>query len=257
MASTTCTDHAQSTVRCAAIGTSAAAIGLGYWLFMSPRSQRFGSFPYKATTMEKVVALSFDDGPNEPFTSEIATFLQSRSVQATFFQVGRCAERHPDVTLRLASEGHLIGSHSYSHKLWHCLSWSRQREDIERGEQALTNLIGRRPRLFRPPWLFRHPWMLRSLRTQGMQPVSGVFGHPLEVFQPPPEAMAALAIAKVRPGTILIFHDGFDARGGSRGRTVEAVKLVVDRLLEQGYCFTTIDRLLGVPGWREPTPVPD
>ncbi|MHB1509420.1 MAG: polysaccharide deacetylase family protein [Acidimicrobiales bacterium] len=248
MASNTSTDQEKTTLLCAAIGTSAAALGLGYWLFMSPRSQRFGSFPYRASTTEKVVALSFDDGPNEPYTSQIATFLRSRSVQATFFQVGRCVERYPDVTLRLSSEGHVIGSHSYSHKFWHCLSWSRQREDIEKGQQTLARLLGRRTRLFRPPWLFRHPWMLRSLRAQGMQPVSGVFGHLLEVFQPRPEAMAARAVAKVRPGTILIFHDGFDARGGSRGRTVAAVKLVVDHLLEQGYHFTTIDRLLAVPG---------
>ncbi len=248
MASYASTDRARSTALCTVISTSAAAVGLGYWLFMSPRSQRFGSFPYMASTTEKVVALSFDDGPNEPFTSQIAAFLRSRSVQATFFQVGRCVERHPEVTLRLVSDGHAIGSHSYSHKFWHCLSWSRQREDIEKGQQAVASLIGRRPRLFRPPWLFRHPWMLQSLRTQGTQPVSGVFGDLLEVFQPRPEAMAARAVAKVRPGTILIFHDGFDARGGPRGRTVAAVKLVVDPLLEQGYHFTTIDRLLGVPG---------
>jgi peptidoglycan/xylan/chitin deacetylase (PgdA/CDA1 family) len=215
---------------------------------MSPYSQRFGSFPFRGSTDEKVVALTFDDGPNEPFTSDIADFLRTRSVKATIFQVGRCVERHPQVTLRLASEGHVIAGHSYSHRFRDCLRWSRHRADIEKGQQAIADLLGSRPHLFRPPWLFRHPAMLRTLKANGTQPVSGVFGHVLEVFQPSAERMACRALAKVRPGAILIFHDGFDARSGWRGQTVEAVKLVVDRLLDEGYRFTTVDQLLGIPG---------
>ncbi|MHB1713048.1 MAG: polysaccharide deacetylase family protein [Acidimicrobiales bacterium] len=233
-------------------GSSIALLGVGYWTLMSPYSQGFGAFPFRGAATEKVVALSFDDGPNEPFTSEIAAFLRTRSITATFFQVGRCADRHPEVTARLAGDGHLIGSHSYSHRFRHCLRWSAQREDIEKGQQTLATLLGRRPGLFRPPWLFRHPWMLRTLQAEGLQPVSGEFGHVLEVFQPSPERIARRALAKARPGAILIFHDGFDARTGPRRRTVEAVKLVVDRLLEDGYRFTTIDRLLGIPGYCAP-----
>ncbi|NNN20149.1 MAG: polysaccharide deacetylase family protein [Acidimicrobiaceae bacterium] len=217
---------------------------------MSPYSQLFGDFSYKGMTSGKVVALTFDDGPNEPFTSEIADFLRTRAVTATFFQVGRCVDRNPEVTERLAREGHLIGTHSYSHRFRHCLRWSIQKKDIERGQQTLTTLLGRRPALFRPPWLFRHPSMLRTLRVQGLEPISGEFAHVLEVFQPSPERIARRALAKVRPGAILIFHDGFDARTGPRGRTVEAVKLVVDHLLRDGYSFATIDELLGIPGYH-------
>lgn len=231
-------------------GILVAVLGLGYWIVMSPYSQLFGNFPYKAMTSEKVVALTFDDGPNEPFTSEIADFLRTRAVTATFFQVGRCVERNPEVTERLAREGHLIGSHSYSHRFLHCLRWSAQKEDIAKGQQTLTTLLGRRPALFRPPWLFRHPSMLQTLRAKGLEPISGEFGHVLEVFQPSPERIARRALAKVRPGSILIFHDGFDARTGPRGQTVEAVKLVVDHLLRDGYSFATIDELLGIPGYH-------
>ncbi|MHB8434920.1 MAG: polysaccharide deacetylase family protein, partial [Acidimicrobiales bacterium] len=141
----------------AVAGASAALVGLGYWVFMSPYSQKFGSFPFKGSCRERVVALTFDDGPNEPFTSEIADFLSAREIRATFFQVGRCVERHPEVTTRLAAQGHVIGSHTYSHQARHCLRWSRQRADIERGERTIADLLGRRPGLFRPPWLFRHP----------------------------------------------------------------------------------------------------
>jgi peptidoglycan/xylan/chitin deacetylase (PgdA/CDA1 family) len=92
--------------------------------------------------------------------------------------------------------------------------------------------------------------MLQTLRAQGLEPISGEFGHVLEVFQPSPGRIARRALAKVRPGSILIFHDGFDARTGSRGQTVEAVKLIVDHLLRDGFRFATIDELLGIPGYH-------
>ncbi len=225
-------------------GGSLVVAALGYWLFMSPYSQCFGPFPSRGTATEKIVALTFDDGPNEPFTSQIASFLDTRAVRATFFQVGRCADRFPEVTTRLAKEGHVIGGHSYSHRFRHCLRWSTQRRDIERGQRVLSDLLGQRPEFFRPPWLFRHPWLLRYLRAQGLRPVSGEFVHALEIFQISPERMARRAVSKVRPGSILIFHDGVDARTGNRGQTVETVKLVVDQLLHDGFRFVTIDELL-------------
>lgn len=231
--------------------------GAAYWLCLSPYSQAFGAFPYRAATAEKVLALTFDDGPNEPFTTQIADLLRARAVPATFFQVGRCVERSPEVTRRLALDGHLIGSHSYSHRFGWCLWWPAQRVDIARGQQVLAGVLGFPPGLFRPPWLLRYPTMLRGLRAAGLRPVSGSFAHAFEVAQPSPERIARRALAKVRPGAILIFHDGFDARGGPRQHTVEAVRLVVDRVLAGGYRLVTVEELLGrgVPG-PEPESAP-
>ena len=227
-------------------GTAVTIATGGYWAFFSPYAQHFGPFPYRRVTTEKVVALTFDDGPNEPFTSQIAALLGPRGIAATFFQVGACVERYPGITERLVRDGHEIGSHSYSHRFSHCLRWSRQRPDLERGQRALTSVLGAPPTLFRPPWLFRHPGMLRFLRSQGMVPISGRFAHAFEVFQPSPERIAHRAISKTTPGTILIFHDGLDARTGDRRRTVEAVELVADALLARGYRFVTVSRLLGI-----------
>jgi hypothetical protein len=114
---------------------------------------------------------------------------------------------------------------------------------------VFRRVLDRQPALYRPPWLLRTPALTRILRECAMQPVSGLFCHPLEVLQPGPRRIARGALATVRPGCMLIFHDGFDAKGADRSSTVEAVKIVVDRLDRSGYRFTTVDRLLQVPAY--------
>ena len=229
---------------------SVAALGAwSYWLCMSPYSQALGPFPYRGAANGKIVALTFDDGPNEPYTSRIADFLNERGIKATFFQVGRAVDRHPEVTTRLATAGHVIGHHGYTHDFTRYLRPRTLAEDVERGTDAFTRR-GIRPALYRPPWLLRIPALPRILRAHQLQVVSGQFCHVLEVFQPSPSRIARRALAKARPGAILIFHDGFDGHHGYRGSTVEAVKIVVDRLREQGYSFVTIDELLAVPAYQ-------
>ena len=82
-----------------------------------------------------------------------------------------------------------------------------------------------------------------------LHPVSGVFCHLLEPWQPSAVRIARSAIRKARPGTILIFHDGVEGRGGDRSQTVEAVKITVEELLSRDYKFVTIDELLGIPAY--------
>ena len=226
------------------------ALLLAYVLFMLPQSQVFGRYPYRAAQAERVVALTFDDGPNEPYTSEIADILESRGIRGTFFQVGRCVERYPAATDRVAAAGHVIGNHSLTHRFTTYLRPGAFRREVDRTQEVLRARLGRTPALARTPWLWRQPALLRMLRQRRLEPVSGVFGHPLEVFHRDGAAMARRAIAQTRPGTILIFHDGFDGRVGDRSQTVKAVRLTVDGLLERGYRFVTVDELLGVPAYR-------
>lgn len=231
----------------------AALLLLGglYWLFMSSYSQVFGAYPYRAKRQDKVIALTFDDGPNEPYTSQILDYLNEKGVRATFFEVGVCVERHPEVTQKIAASGHVIGNHSLSHAFHNYFTSLTFRHEIEQTQTILQKYLGKTPLLYRSPWLWRQPFLLGTVRRLGLQPVSGVFGHPMEPFQPDGERMARVAIKRAKPGSIIIFHDGFDGRGGDRSQTVRAVKLVVDALLEQGYTFVTVDELLGVPAYSE------
>ncbi len=231
-----------------AVGVTAAA-ATAYWVGMSPYSQLLGPFPYRGRATGRVVALTFDDGPNEPYTSQIADFLDQRGISATFFQVGRAVRQYPQVTARLARRGHVIGHHGYAHRFTVGLRRRTLDRDVRLGLDAFAG-AAIRPALYRPPWLLRTVVLWPVLRRYGLHVVSGEFCHALEVFQPSPQRIARRALAKVRPGCILIFHDGFDGRGGYRGSTVEAVKIVVERLTEQRYSFVTVDRLLGIPAYR-------
>lgn len=227
-----------------------ALLGVAYWLLMSPYAPSSRDYPYRGPAADRVVALTFDDGPNEPYTSQILDVLAAHGIRATFFHVGQCVERHPEVALRVIDAGHVVGNHSLSHRFGTYLRPGAYEREVERTQHILARVTGRTPALARTPWLWRRPALLRMLRRSGLHPVAGEFGHALEVFQPSGVRMARRAVGKTRPGSILIFHDGFDGRGGNRAETVVAVRETVEGLVAGGYRFVTVDELLGVPAYQ-------
>jgi peptidoglycan-N-acetylglucosamine deacetylase len=235
------------------VGAAAVAAGASYWYFNSPYSQALCPFPYRGPADDKVIALTFDDGPNEPYTSRLADFLAERQVRATFFQVGRAVLRYPEVSRRLIADGHVIGNHSFTHELTNFLTAKTLAEEVRKGQAALAT-VGLRPALYRPPWLLRTPALPGILASHGLLPVSGQFSHQLEAFQPRPQVIADAAAAKAKPGGIVIFHDGFDGRAANRANTVAAAKIVVERLAGDGYRFVTVAELLGVPAYQQSEP---
>lgn len=221
-----------------------------YWLFMSPFSQTFGAFPYRGKTNKKVIALTFDDGPNKPFTNELLDFLKEENVKATFFMVGVCVNKHPELAKRAIVDGHVIGNHSYSHKFTKYFTDLTFDNEIAMAQQTISSIIGKKPALFRPPWLLHHPWILKTARKHGLVTISGEFSSSLEVAQVDGAKIANTTIKKVRPGSIIIFHDGFDAKGGNRAQTIAAVKLLIPKLKADGYSFITVDKLLNIAPYQ-------
>jgi peptidoglycan/xylan/chitin deacetylase (PgdA/CDA1 family) len=224
--------------------------GAAYWLLMSPLAPSSRDYPYRGPAAERVVALTFDDGPNEPYTSQILDILAAHGIRATFFYVGQCVDRHPDVALRAFDAGHVLGNHSLSHRFGTYLRPRAYEREVALTQRILTGITGRTSALARTPWLWRQPALLRMLRRNGLHPIAGEFCHALEVFQPSGVRMARRAIAKTRPGSILIFHDGFDGRGGNRAETVVCVRETIEGLQARGYRFVTVDELLGVPAYQ-------
>lgn len=225
------------------IGTGTAA---AYYLFMSPWSQLVGRFTWRAPVASKTVALTFDDGPNEPFTSQILAILDRHNALGTFFMVGRNMESAPEVVRRIAASAHELGNHSLNHQFRKYFLGDRTyTSEISRSQDVHQQITGAMPTIFRPPWLYRTPSILHTAATAGMRTISGEFCHVFEVFQPSGDRIARAALRKMRPGSIIIFHDGFNARQGvNRAETVRAVEIVVDALADGGWTMVTVSQLL-------------
>lgn len=233
------------------IGLILVFVGLIYYLFMSSYSQIFGYFPYKIKTNKKTIAITFDDGPNDPYTSELLDFLKEKNVKCTFFLVGKMIQKYPQTAKRIIKDGHTVGNHSYSHQFRNYLKDLSFNQEIEHNQKVIKDILGVKCALYRAPWLFRQPFILRNLKSKNLTPISGLFCHPLEVLRPNPNTIAKHAKKIAKPGRIIIFHDGKEGTGGNRKQTIDAIKLTINALIKSGYNFLTIDQLLKIPPYQQ------
>lgn len=218
----------------------------GIFIFPFFRGRGFGLSLRNVSTKDRMLALTFDDGPNEPYTSQLLDVLSQRGVRATFFLVGANAARSSETVRRIAAEGHEVGNHSWEHAFWRMFSRQAFLAGVERTQDVLYGLTGERPRLFRFPWLYEPARIAHSLRAEGLRPIGGVFGAFGETLQLDAERLAKHALGKARPGAILIFHDGYNAKGAYRGSTVRAMKLLLPKLEENGFRFVTVSELVAL-----------
>jgi peptidoglycan-N-acetylglucosamine deacetylase len=225
------------------LGLGAAAVVLGgaaHGAFHR-NSPIFGQTIWRLPTHDRVVALTFDDGPNPDATPLVLDALAERGVKATFFILGRHAERWPALVERVGAEGHAVGNHGYFHRKLHLRSPAYVRRDLELGTNAIVSAGAPRPRLFRAPHGFRSPWVTYIARTLGQRTVGWSLGV-WDSARPGVEEIARRTVEGSAPGSILLLHDGdgYDP-AGDRMQTAQAVPLLVDRLLERGYRFTLLD----------------
>jgi peptidoglycan/xylan/chitin deacetylase (PgdA/CDA1 family) len=210
-------------------GAAHGAFHRNSWLFGAPLTKVPGE--------GKRVALTFDDGPNPDATPLILDALRERGVKATFFILGRHADRWPDLVRRVHDEGHAIGNHGWFHRKLHFKSPAYVRDDLTRGTASIQAASGVLPRLFRAPHGFRSPWVTSIARSLGQRTVGWSLGV-WDSDRPGVDAIVARTVNGAKPGSILLLHDGdgYDP-SGDRVQTARAVPLIVDRLLGQGYQF--------------------
>lgn len=196
-------------------------------------------------TDQPVVALSFDDGPDEPYTSQIAAVLDRAGVRATFFQVGEQAMQHPEVTARLLAAGNVVGVHSFRHR-GDLASLSQQAFD-EDTAQAVAAFGQASPSLYRAPYGRMSPTMRRVLAQRGLTEV-GWSLDPKDWSDPGVDEIVRRVVDGARPGDIVLLHDGKEGRpGGDRSQTVAALPAIIEGLRERGFRFVTAAEMLGVP----------
>jgi chitin deacetylase len=203
--------------------------------------QFFGVIVPRINTTEKVVALTFDDGPTVNGTSEILNVLEKMQVKATFFLIGGELEQNPAEGRSIVAAGHEVGNHSYSHVRMLLVSPSFVREEIEKTDRLIRASGYDKEIHFRPPYckkLFALPWYLsrtgRKTITWDVEPDSN-----------PKIAADATRIVEetrstVRPGSIILLHAMYTNRQSS----LQAVRGIIETLKQEGYRFATVSELL-------------
>jgi peptidoglycan/xylan/chitin deacetylase (PgdA/CDA1 family) len=221
-----------------AAGIAAAAVAAhGTWHRNSPL---FGPVLSRLPGTEPLVSLTFDDGPNPRATPAVLDVLRREGVPATFFVLGRHAERWPQLVRRAADEGHQLGNHGFFHRKLHRRSPAYVRDDLTRGTDAIERAAGVRPRHFRAPHGFRNPWVTPIAAALGQRTVGWSLGV-WDSARPGADVISARALAGMHAGSILLLHDGdgYDP-DGDRMQTAEALPAIVDGLRRRGFRFTTL-----------------
>lgn len=193
----------------------------------------------RVETSEPIVALTYDDGPNPPYTLDLLDVLDVHEVKAAFFMVGREVEARPDVAREVLARGHEIGNHSYSHSPLILRSPSFVRRQIDATDARLRDVGVEGEILFRSPYganFFAVPYVLWRQGRKNI--LFDVIVGDWEVQDP--ERIAARVLKRARAGSIIVLHDG----GGERAGTVAATALIIARLRDRGYRFVSVRELL-------------
>jgi peptidoglycan/xylan/chitin deacetylase (PgdA/CDA1 family) len=202
----------------------------------------------KAPLTEKVVALTYDDGPNPPHTQALLQVLGEQGVHATFFMKGINVDAFPDAVAEVAAAGHEIGNHSYYHQAMLAFGSRQYRQEITRTNRALENVLGYQPVLFRVPYGAQGIGLTLALEELNMRSIGmGAIGSDWEVFDP--RLIADAILDSIEPGAIILLHDGHGdvadpATQDSREASVAATTLLIETLQEQGYRFVTVGEML-------------
>jgi len=223
---------------------AAAAVTAGYQS-MSPTGQWYGHTFTGLARGTKQLALTYDDGPNDPHTLRLLEVLVKHNVHATFFLIGRFVQQRPDIVRQIVEAGHVVGNHTFTHPLLTLKSAVEVRKELTNCRSALQDAIGEHSRLFRPPFGGRRPAVLRVARELGLQPVMwNVTGY--DWTAPPAEVIEQKVSRQIHGGDVILLHDGGHRQiGADRSQTVVATDHLIARYKSEGYEFVTIQQMLG------------
>lgn len=224
--------------------TAAGALVAAGYQSMSPTGQWYGRTFTGLAHGAKQLALTYDDGPNDPHTFRLLEVLARHNLRATFFLIGRYVKQRPDIVRELVQAGHVVGNHTFTHPLLTFLSSSEVRKELTNCRAVLEDAIGEHSNLFRPPFGGRRPAVLRVARELGLQPVMwNVSGYDWNA--PPAEEIERKCTSKIHGGNVILLHDGGHKQmGADRSQTVLATDHLIKRYKAEGHEFVTIDQMM-------------
>jgi peptidoglycan/xylan/chitin deacetylase (PgdA/CDA1 family) len=201
--------------------------------------QIFGTSIRRVKTSEKIVALTYDDGPRLPTTEGLLDVLKRHNASATFFLVGKRAEKNPELVKKIYGAGHELGNHTYSHDLLIFKSSKFVRNQIQKTDNIIRACGYDREIHFRSPHgmkLFTDSWALKKMKRKNV--LFDVVAW--DWTSPGVQEIVDNVMKDVKPGSIILMHDGC----GNENDIVAASDVIITKLKEQGYQFLTISELL-------------
>lgn len=208
------------------------AWGAIYYLTYAVRSQALGKTLWCGNSGNNSIALTFDDGPS-PDTLEILDVLRRENVKATFFLVGREVEKYPEITRKIAGDGHEIGNHSYSHPIFLFCSSNKTRRELRQTQEIIKKITGVEPKIARPPCGVRSYAYFAAVKELGLQTIQWS-DTGFDWKKIPAERIAQNILETVQRDSIVLLHDGDSAGKRSRRATAEALPPVLRGLHEKG-----------------------
>jgi peptidoglycan-N-acetylglucosamine deacetylase len=220
---------------------SASAAG---YQSMAPTGQWYGKTFIGLKNGTRQLALTYDDGPNDPHTLHLLEVLAKHKVKATFFLLGRYVKQRPDIARELLQAGHIVGNHTFSHPNLIFSSAQQTKMQLQDCDRVLHDAVGDYARLFRPPFGGRRPATLRVARSLGLEPVMwNVTGW--DWSGKPWEYIERRVSQQIRGGDVILLHDGGHREfGADRSQTVIATDRLIGRYKSEGYEFVTVPEMM-------------
>ncbi|MEH7442942.1 polysaccharide deacetylase family protein [Bacillus sp. JJ1122] len=198
--------------------------------------QFFGGLTYQVETQDKVIALTFDDGPTEN-VDQLLPLLDQYKAKATFFLIGKDIEKHPEEAVKLVEAGHQIGNHTYSHERMVLKSSSFIQEEIEKTDELIRKSGYKGEIDFRPPYgkkLIGLPYYLAKHNRETI-----MWTLEPETYYANAEDKVKNVLDNIKPGSIILLHPMYDQTDG----TIQVIEEILQELTKEGYAFVTVDEL--------------
>jgi len=190
-----------------------------------------------ATTDQKEIAISFDDGPSSNYTTEILQLLKQDNIKATFFCIGNRIAGNESIIKKIKEEGHIIGNHSYSHHFWFDIFSSRKMlDDLKKMDQETERVIGMLPKLFRPPYGVTNPNLKKAIIKGDYTPVGWSVRSMNTVIRNEKKLLNKIN-RSLKPGAVFLFHD-------TSKTTVNVLPEFIREVKNKGYHIIPLDKLL-------------
>ena len=214
--------------------------------FRNKASMLAKNFPHTfitcISTSERLVALTFDDGPDNFTTPQIVDILNKHHVPATFFLIGESIDKYPNICEKIIASGHQIANHSFSHARPTDISIDEMLNEFDKCHMLVDKISSQSKKYVRPPYGLVTEKQLASLENKGFN-VIGWSIDSMDWYTDDKSEIIECVVDAIHPGAIVLMH----STGGSDNRqaTLNALPIIIETLKEQGYSFVTIEQLLG------------